>query len=110
MSVRASITLELSLSIRLLSGWVRDEDENIGRFAVEATRPQGVWAKHIVALKETPELALPLLEPLKSDAADYVRDSVANWLNDAGKTQPDWVIQVCKAWTEHRERRKRNGS
>lgn len=100
MAVRESITRELRQAICLLSDWVHDEDANVRRFAIEATRPQGVWAKHIADLKENPGIALPLLEAVKSDPVKYVQDSVGNWLNDAGKTNPDWVIRVCKNWIE----------
>ncbi|WP_431091257.1 DNA alkylation repair protein [Paenibacillus sp. 8b26] len=100
MAVREPISKQLVDALDLLNEWVRDQDANIRRFAIESTRPQGVWAKHIPELKEHPELALPLLEAVQSDPAKYVQDSVGNWLNDASKTNPEWVLQVCAAWLE----------
>lgn len=63
-------------------------------------RPVGVWSKHCNELKTQPDIALPLLEPLKADEAIYVQDSVANWLNDVGKYKPDWVLALCKQWED----------
>jgi 3-methyladenine DNA glycosylase AlkC len=98
MAVRPSIAKNLHESINLLSTWTNNKDENIRRFASEATRPRGVWCEHIELLKQNPALALPILEPLKSDTAKYVLNSVGNWLNDASKTQPAFVAQLCKKW------------
>ncbi len=98
MALRLEIEKNLEVSIEFLTDWTKNEDENIRRFTTEATRPRGVWCKHIDQLKETPEIALPILENLKSDTSKYVQDSVGNWLNDASKSRPDFVIELCKKW------------
>ena len=95
---RKCVARNLSESLLILTSWVTDEDENLRRFASEVTRPRGVWSVHIDELKQKPALGLILLEPLKSDKSKYVRDSVGNWLNDASKSQPDFVIDLCKRW------------
>ena len=102
MAVRPHLVVELDASIALLAGWTGDASERVRRFASEALRPRGVWAGHIAALKRQPEKGLPILEPLRADPAVYVQDSVANWLNDAAKDQPDWVREVCGRWQAER--------
>ncbi len=98
LSVRPSIAANLDESLKILAKWTASLDANVRRFASEATRPRGVWCEHVEALKQQPELGLAILEPLKSDGAKYVQDSVGNWLNDASKTQPNFVIELCKRW------------
>ncbi|MGV7105010.1 DNA alkylation repair protein [Flavobacterium sp. U410] len=98
LAVRNKITQNLTKSIEILSKWTTSQDENIRRFTTEATRPRGVWCKHIEELKQNPELALSILEPLKSDTSKYVQDSVGNWLNDASKSNSHFVIELCKNW------------
>lgn len=97
-SFRAFVAADLARGIKLLKPWVKDRNPNVRRCAVEATRPRGVWCAHITALKEDPSPALPLLEPVRADASDYVRRSVGNWLNDASKSRPDWVCELCARW------------
>lgn len=97
-SIRPHLAADLGRGIRLLEAWVRDPDPNVRRCAVEATRPRGVWCTHIETLKEDPAPSLPLLEPVRADPSRYVQRSVANWINDASKTRPDWARRVCARW------------
>ena len=85
-------------ALDLLQAWVTDANENIRRFACELTRPKGVWCAPVRALQAEPQRALHLLEPLRADPSRYVQNSVANWLNDASKTQGPWVESVCQRW------------
>lgn len=98
MALRPEMEKDLEKSISILIDWTISENENIRRFTTESIRPRGVWCKHIEKLKENPEIALPILEKLKSDTSKYVQDSVGNWLNDASKTKPNFVIELCEKW------------
>ena len=100
MAVRAHILQNLEESMEILSGWTKHPSCRVRRFACEATRPRGVWAEHIAALKEKPEMALPILNALRADEERYVQDAVENWLNDAAKTHPLWVKKLCLEWTK----------
>ena len=97
-AVRDEVVAHLDEALDLLQPWVQHGHEYIRRFACELTRPKGVWCAPIRALQAEPQRALQLLEPLRADPSRYVQNSVANWLNDASKTQGPWVESVCQRW------------
>lgn len=100
MSVRPYLVEDLNTAITLLTPWTTASSDRLRRFTSEVLRPRGVWCRHINKFKQEPELALPILFPLRADPSIYVQNSVANWLNDAAKDKPDWVQELCSEWLQ----------
>lgn len=100
LAVRPHLARDLDNAIACLAVWTTSPSERLRRFASEVLRPRGVWCTHINELKQQPGRALPVLSPLKADPSAYVQDSVANWLNDLAKDQPEWVRSLCRQWLQ----------
>jgi 3-methyladenine DNA glycosylase AlkC len=98
MAFRPYLQFELGGAIKLLEKTAGKADPRLRRFAVEVTRPRSVWGAHIEALKREPEIATVILERVKSDPSRYVQLAAGNWLNDASKTRPEWVLEICDRW------------
>jgi len=98
LAVRPSISREIRHAIDLLKSWVEDASENVRRFAIESTRPRGVWSRHIPELKASPAMGVPLLDRVMGDSSRYVQNACANWLNDAAKSDSGWVVCYCEKW------------
>lgn len=98
MALRAYVAQDPENAISKLIPWTGSRNDRMRRYASEITRPCGVWCTHIDRLKKEPHLGIEVLEPLRSDESLYVRNSVANWLNDASKYSPDWVLDITHRW------------
>lgn len=98
LAARPCIAADLEEALGLLQPWTAEASANLRRFAVEITRPRGVWCGHLPRFKQDPAPARPLLEAVRADDSRYVQNSTANWLNDAAKTRPDWVAAVVGDW------------
>lgn len=99
-AIRPAVAADLQGAFERLEPWTRERSANLRRYASEITRPRGVWCAHLPALRADPEPGLRILEPLRADGTKYVQDSVANWLNDAGKDAPEFVRSVTARWAK----------
>lgn len=78
--------------------WLQHKEEGVRRVVAEGFRPRGVMIPHINELKSDPDLLLPVLQPLLDDPSLYVRNAVANNLNDVSKDHPDLVVKWTRSW------------
>lgn len=98
MAFRPHMQVSLEQALKLLEPKSRSKNANVRRFAIEVSRPRSVWGNHIGELKRNPQFAIALLENVRADESRYVQLATGNWLNDASKTQPQWVIALCARW------------
>lgn len=98
LGVRPTVSRDPVQAVIELSSFAQAKSERVRRFASEVSRPRGVWSTHIPQLKTQPELATELLDILALDESRYVATSVGNWLNDAARSRPDFVIEFCARW------------
>ncbi|MBK3436290.1 MULTISPECIES: hypothetical protein [Pseudomonas] len=97
-ALRPLLAQDLTASLELLRSHARNDNPLIRRFCVEILRPRGVWCEHIAPLKAQPQIAEPLLIAMLEETDKYAQDSVANWINDASKTRPDWVQDLFERY------------
>lgn len=99
-SMRPYIAHDPERAFENMRVWAKDSDAHVRRLVSECTRLRLPWAPRVPWLDAHPERILELLELLKDDPSTMVRRSVANNLNDLGKSRPDLLLATCAAWLE----------
>ncbi len=97
-AIRPFIIKDPKRAMAYLKKLTGDKDPKVRRFASEGCRPRLPWAMAIPAFKKDPTLILPILERLKNDPSEFVRNSVANNLNDISKDHPELVLDIGQRW------------
>lgn len=100
LSLRKYVQADLEKALKCLVPWTGSRNERLRRYASEITRPRGVWCQHLNQLKDNLDLGLPILDPLCADESDYVQKSVANWINDASKSNAKWAVKLTNRWSK----------
>lgn len=81
---------------RLLQ-WSSDPSEHVRRLCSEGPRPRLPWASRLTLPREP---VLAILQQLNKDESKFVQKSVANHLNDLGKDDPEWLVEVMAGWQQ----------
>lgn len=97
-AIRSFLLADAPRTLKRMLRWSKHPHASVRRLASEGCRPRLPWGMAVPALKQDPNLTLPILENLKNDPALYVRKSVANHLNDHAKDHPDFLLAVAQRW------------
>lgn len=97
-SLRPFLEKQPKRALEYLACWVDDPNVHVRRLVSEGTRPRLPWAGRLRTFDDCPDAMIGLLTRLRDDPHEYVRRSVANHLNDIGKSHPDLLVDVCARW------------
>ena len=81
--------------------WTSDPSFHVRRLSSEGIRPRLPWAGRLTVFDRDPRPLFSLLYRLKDDPSQYVRNSVANNLNDLSKSHPELLIHELKRWMDN---------
>ena len=97
-AVRPYLTHYPELTMERVEEWSRSASHNVRRLSTEGLRPRLPWAPVHRPFLDDPAPIIPILDRLYNDPSLYVRTSVANNLNDIGRTHPVLAIATAERW------------
>lgn len=104
-AVRPYLERYPNLTMSRVYQWAGSDSHNVRRLASEGIRPRLPWAKVYTPFVADPTPILPVLDRLYADASLFVRKSVANNLNDIGRTHPELALATATRWAASGTRR-----
>jgi len=97
-AIRSFILSDSERVMRRMTAWAEHPNEHVRRLSSEGCRPRLPWGEALLMFKKNSAPVLSILELLKADPSPYVRNSVANNLNDIAKDSPDLVLETARRW------------
>lgn len=97
-AVRPFLARYPELTMARVEEWSRSASHNVRRLATEGIRPRLPWAPIHRPFLDDPSPIIPVLDRLFADESIYVRTSVANNLNDIGRTHPELAVATAERW------------
>lgn len=97
-AIRPFLQKDLPRTLTTMKKWAKHANDHVRRLSTEGCRPRLPWGEALPALKKDPEPILPIMKTLRSDPSEYVRNSVANNLNDICKDNPEVVLKLLREW------------
>lgn len=97
-AVRPYLERYPELTMARVHQWAGSDSHNVRRLASEGIRPRLPWAKVHRPFVADPSPILPVLDRLYEDPSLFVRKSVANNLNDIGRTHPELAHATAQHW------------
>jgi len=77
-----------------IASWLDDGRANVRRACSEGLR---IWTSRPF-FRESPEVAIGMLAPLRADPSPSVRKSIGNALRDISRTHPDLIAAELATW------------
>lgn len=99
-AIREFLKRDFDGTIRVMHNWAKDKNHHVRRLASEGSRPRLPWSFKLDEVIKNPALTRGILEALKEDEELYVRESVANHLNDISKEHPEYMLELVNNWNK----------
>ncbi|CAI9390115.1 putative protein YhaZ [Microbacterium sp. T2.11-28] len=97
-AVRNLLIARPERALATMRGWTGHENEHVRRLATEGSRAYLPWARRVPWLIAHPGATREIIDATYRDAAEYVRRSAANHLNDLSRVDPAFVVSVGRGW------------